>query len=110
MPRLNLLSRPQPFIGLLLVSAGWALPHQVGSDAVFDGCASAGNALVLAVSFLGLAVVATGGAYGFLSWQPRHKSGGRSALGLIVAMLALLAGFAVILQIVAGLILPPCYG
>jgi hypothetical protein len=43
MARLDLLARPQPFIGLLVVVAGWLLSHQVGSDSGFDDCARLGR-------------------------------------------------------------------
>jgi hypothetical protein len=108
--RLDLLRRPQPFIALLLVGGGWALSHQAGSEAVFDDCGRSGGGFVVVVSLIGLAIVAAGGLYGLRAWQPRDPDGGRSVLGLVAALLALLAGFAVVLQIAAGLILPPCFG
>jgi hypothetical protein len=107
MARLNLLGRPQPLIGVLLVIAGWSLSHQLGSNSVFDDCASRGGGWVLLVSFLGLIVTAAGGVYSLQSWT-LFKGSGRGFLGLVGALLALVAGFAVVLQIAAGLILPPC--
>ena len=107
MPRTNLLERPQPLIAILLVSAGWALSHQWGSNSVFDDCAAAGGVTVVLVSLLGLVIVAAGGLYGYHAWRTSTGSG-RRFLGLLGALLALIAGFAVVLQIGAGLILPPC--
>jgi hypothetical protein len=109
MSRPDRLRRAQPVIGLLLVSAGWAVSHQVGSDAVFDDCSRTGSGFVAIVSLFGLLVVALGGINGWRAWQPRDPESGRSVLGIVVALLALLAGFAVILQIAAGLILPSCF-
>jgi hypothetical protein len=109
MSRPDRIRHPQPLIGLLLVSAGWALSHQVGSDGVFDDCLRRGNGFAVAVSLIGLLIVALGGFNGWRAWQPRDPESGRSALGIVVALLALLGGFAVILQIAAGLILPPCF-
>jgi hypothetical protein len=106
MPRLNLITRPQPFIGILLVSAGWALSHQWGSNSVLDDCVNGGPVVVL-TSLLGLLVVAAGGLYSFYGWRG-SEGAGRRFLGALGALLALIAAFAVLLQIAAGLILPPC--
>jgi hypothetical protein len=106
MPRSDLLRRPQPFIGIVLVAAGWALAHQLGSNSVFDDCASSGGVAVVFASLLGLLLVALGGLY---CLPGRDTAGsGRRFLGTLGALLALIAGFSVVLQIAAGLILPAC--
>jgi len=106
MPRFNLLARPQPFIGIVLVAAGWALSHQWGSNSVFDDCAASGGLVVVLASLLGLVIVAAGGLY----CLPASRTGesGRRFLGILGALLALISTFAILLQIAAGLILPPC--
>jgi len=103
--RFDLISRPQPFIGILLAASGWALSHQVGSDSVFDNCAR-GGAFVVVVSLIGLIITALGGLYSSLAWRGPDK--GRSFVGIVGALLALIAGFTIVLQIAAGLILPEC--
>ena len=101
--------KPQPVIGILLVVAGWAVSHQAGSDGVFDACTHRGGGYVVVVSFLGLVVTAVGGAYGLIAG--RGSAGpGRRFFGHVTALLAVLAGFAIVLQIIAGLILPSCLG
>ena len=107
MARLNLVSFPQPLIGILLVSGGWALSHQWGSDSVFDNCAASGGPAVVLISLLGLLLVAVGGVYSFLAWRVSTGTG-RRFLGALGALMALIAGFAVVLQVAAGLILPSC--
>jgi len=107
MPRLNLLTRPQPFIGIVLVAAGWALSHQWGSNSVFDDCASSGGVIVVLASLFGLAAVAVGGLY-CLPPSRGARGSGRRFLGILGALLAMMAAFAIVLQIAAGLILPPC--
>lgn len=107
MPRLDLIRRPQPFLGLLAIAAGWALSHQVGSDSVFDDCTARGGGFVVLVSLLGLALCVAGAVYSLFAWR-RPEQSGRSFVGLVSALLGLIAGFAIILQIAAGLILPPC--
>jgi hypothetical protein len=97
----------QPFLGILLVAGGWALSHQIGSDSVFDGCTSRGGGFVVLVSFVGLVISTSGGLISFAVWRVPERTG-RSFLGLVGGLLALLAGFAIVLQIAAGLILPAC--
>lgn len=106
MPRLNLIERPQPFFGMLLAAGGWALSHQVGSDNAFDSCATGGLVTVIA-SLVGLAISATGGFYALLSYRKAEGSG-RSFMAALGMLLALIASFAIVLQICAGLILPQC--
>jgi hypothetical protein len=105
MARFALLRRPQPLIGMLAAVLGWALSHQAGSDAVFDDCARGGGFVVF-ISLVGLAITAAGGLYSLKA--SRSGEGGRSFLGILGALLALIAGFAIVLQIAAGLILPEC--
>lgn len=100
--------RHQPLLGLLLIATGWAASHQVGSEAVFDGCGNRGGGFVALVSVLGLLAVASGGLLG-LGARSQSQDNGRGTFGLVVALLALLAGFAVVLQIIAALLLPPCF-
>ena len=101
--------KPQPVVGVLLVVAGWAVSHQLGSDAVFDGCRTRGGGYVVLVSLLGLAVTAVGGAYGLIAAKA-SPGPGRRFFGILTALLAILAGFAILLQVMAGLILPSCLG
>ena len=103
--RFDLIRRPQPALGILLAALGWALSHQVGSNSVFDACAG-GSPLIIVVSLVGLAITAAGGLYCWLAWRGDER--GRSILGAVGALLAVLAGFAIVLQIVSGLILPEC--
>ena len=107
MPRSDLLARPQPLIGIVLVAAGWALSHQWGSNSVFDDCASSGGVVVVLTSLLGLVAVAAGGLY-CLPAARMASGSGRRFLGILGTLLALIAAFSIALQIAAGLILPPC--
>jgi hypothetical protein len=106
MPRLNLIERPQPFLGMLAAGGGWALSHQIGNYSAFDSCPNGGLVTVVA-SVIGLLITAGGGFYCLMAWRKAEGSG-RSAVAAIGMLLALICGFAIVLQIAAGLILPPC--
>jgi hypothetical protein len=107
MARPAALDRLQPFVGILMVAGGWALSHQIGSNSVFDDCTARPGGFVVLVSLLGLAMTIAGGLYALHAWAAPERKG-RSFLGLLGALLALVAGFAVLLQLAAGLILPAC--
>ena len=106
MPSSAILSKPQPLLGMLLVAVGWAVSHQWGSNGVFDDCAGTGGVGVVLTSLLGLVLVGFGALYSFAAG--RSGGTGRRFLGLLGALLASIAAFAIVLQIAAGLILPPC--
>jgi hypothetical protein len=96
----------RPWAGLAAAAVGWAAAHQVGSDAVFDDC-TVGGAFVVLVCLGGLAVTVLGGLFSWSVWRG-EESEGRRFLGLVGALLAALAAFAILLQGASGLILPPC--
>ena len=102
---LDLIRRPQPIVGIILVVVGWFAAHQAGSDGIYDQCARGGG-YVIVVSLVGLLVTAAGALYCFLA--SRGGGSGRRFLGLFGALLGVLAGFATVLQIVAGFLVPAC--
>ena len=108
MPWRERLAPALPLVALLLASLGWALSHQAGSDGIFDDCHRGGGYVVI-VSLLGLAMTAAGGVIGASVWRGAAVTG-RRLFGLTAMLVAVLAGFAIVLQIVAGLVLPPCAG
>ncbi len=98
-----------PWLGLVGAAAGWFLAHQAGSNSVFDDCRVGESWFVVAVNLAGLVLAVAGG---FFSWdvcrQDERETEGRRFLGLLGALLAALAVFAIVLQGVSGLILPRC--
>jgi hypothetical protein len=107
MPRFDLLARPQPALGILLAALGWVVSHQWGSNAVIEDCIAHDGGTVVLASLTGLLITAAGGFYCLRAWRG-GASDGHSFLAVLGMLLALIATFAIVLQIVAGLILPPC--
>ena len=97
-----------PWLGLVAAGLGWGLSHQIASNAVFDDCRVAGNGFVLIVCLVGLLIVGAGAFFSFDVWRNREESEGRRFIGLIGALLAALAAFAVLLQAISAIILPRC--
>jgi hypothetical protein len=96
----------RPWTGIAAAALGWGLAHQLGGDTVFDDC-TVGGGFVLLVCVGGLAITALGGFFSLRVWR-RDESEGRRFVGLVGALLAALAAFAILLQAAAGLILAPC--
>jgi hypothetical protein len=98
----------QPWLGLAAAALGWGAAHQVGSASIFDDCNRAEPIFMLIVCGLGLAVTIGGALFSFDIWRHRDETPGRRFIGLIGALLAALTGFAIILQAISVLIIPPC--
>lgn len=98
-----------PWLGLAGAAAGWFVSQQVGSNAVFDDCRTGAGWFVVAVCLAGLLLALAGGFYSWDVWRRGEKeTEGRRFLGLLGALLALLAAFAIVLQAISSLILPRC--
>jgi hypothetical protein len=104
--RRRILGHLRPWLGIAAAAIGWGASHQIGSEAVFDDC-SVGPGLVLLVCLAGLIVTALGGFFSLGVWR-RDESEGRRFVGLVGALLAALAAFAILLQAASSLILAPC--
>jgi hypothetical protein len=104
----GLLEHLQPWLGLAAAAVGWGASHQVGSASIFDNCIRAEPVFMLVVCGLGLAVAVAGGFFSFDIWRRRDETPGRRFVGVTGALLAALTSFAIILQAISALIIPPC--
>jgi drug/metabolite transporter (DMT)-like permease len=109
MKREAVIEHLMPWAGVVLAGVAWFTAHQVGSDSVFDNC-EAGNPLFNAVvNLIGLALAVLGGVYGRRIWRRgEDETEGRRFLGLLGMLFAMLLSFALVLQLVAGFIVPRC--
>ena len=96
-----------PWLGMLGAALGWFLSQQFGSNAAFDDCRSGNAGFALLVGLLGLLTAVAGGYFSWDVWR-RDEDTPRRFIGLVGLLLATVAGFVIILQSVAGLILPDC--
>ena len=97
-----------PWLGMLGAGVGWILAHQLGSNMAFDDCRVGDGGFALLASLLGLLIAAAGGYFSWDVWRKPGETEGRRYIGLLGLLLALLTGFAILLQSISGLILPPC--
>jgi hypothetical protein len=106
MRRLGLLL---PWLGAIAGLIGWGVSHQIASNGIFDDCSVAGGGFVLLVCAPALLFTIGGGVASLSVWTGGAGEGeaGRF-IGLLSALVAALAAFAIILQSLSPLILPPC--
>ncbi len=97
-----------PWLGMVGAAMGWILAHQLGSNTVFDDCRVGDGGFVLMTGLLGLSFVIGGGYFSWDVWRRAEETEGRRFIGLLGFLLALLTGFAIILQTASGLKLPAC--
>ncbi|WP_340315455.1 hypothetical protein [Rhizorhabdus argentea] len=99
----------QPWSGMIGAGLGWVLSDQFGSNFTFDHCEAAHPVLMLVVGAIGLAIAVIGAVWSLPVWRDEPPSGRRFVAALGVGMAALFA-VAIILQTVASLIIPRCFG
>ena len=108
MARKRALEHLAPWLGMLGAAAGWFVAQQLGSNTAFDDCRVGDGGFALVSGLIGLLIAAAGGYFGWDVWRRGEESEGRRFIGLLGLLLAALAGFAIILQSLPGLILPAC--
>lgn len=98
-----------PWTGLVVGLASLIVVHQFGSQGTFDDCRAIAPGPALLVAGIGFGVCL---AAGVASWRStrRLELGARRLIGIISVGSAMFFAFAILLAIVAGLILPPCFG
>jgi hypothetical protein len=100
-----------PWLGLAAAILGWGLSHQIGSDAIFDDCSVGDGPFVLLVCAPALILTIAGGTLSATIWAGgSSENGGRRFVAMLSSLMAALASFAIVLQMIAGLILPSCPG
>jgi hypothetical protein len=100
----------QPWLGMVMAAAGWAGSHQVASASIFDDCRAASPLFVLLTGLIGLALAIAGGLFSLIARRRQGESAGRHFIALTGILFAALASFAIVLQSVSALIIPPCAG
>lgn len=98
-----------PWSGMIGAGLGWALSDQLGSNFIFDHCEAAHPLLMLLIGLVGLAIAIVGGLHSLPVWRDEPPSGRRFVAGTGIGMAALFS-VAILLQTVASLIIPRCYG
>ena len=101
-----------PWSGLIAAPLAWLLHHQGLGDAIYFDCTTGNAANALGLGAISIFILA---AAAWLSWRSRRSPDAvevepqaRFFLSMMSVLLCALLGFAVFLQILAGLIVPAC--
>jgi uncharacterized membrane protein YidH (DUF202 family) len=97
-----------PWAGLAAATLGGGFAHQVGSESVFDECASSPE-LVLTVCIIGAAIAALGALESWTVFRSDSEAPARKLIATVSLGTAALVVFAVCLPIVASLVIPQCH-
>jgi hypothetical protein len=98
-----------PWSGVFGGAAGWFVSQQAGTNMVFAHCANGRWWGVALIGLAGIALAAGGGLLSYRRW--RAGSGQESGLGfvgLLGMLVAVLLLFPIVMQTIAGLLVPGC--
>jgi hypothetical protein len=104
--------RPLAFAwaALGLGALAWFAGHQVGSNLTFARCDLSGGLSVAIVGLVALVLIAIGFLLSRRVWRSGDPGEGHRFTALVGMLAAGLFGFAIILQTIAGFIIPACFG
>ena len=104
-----------PFAGLVAGLVGWALSNQIASNLIQENCRLGGPLLVGGTGLLGALLALGGGWLSYRVW--RGSSAGEDSVGpgtrrfiaAVSGLAALMFFGAIVLQTLAGFIIPACH-
>jgi hypothetical protein len=103
-------------LSLVVAPLTWALHHQLGSNLAFAACEQSTPRTTLIVGVGALALIAWVGGIAWSAWRRKHDALGMSTeeldvfIPLLGWMAALLFGLTILVQLLANVLLPPCFG
>jgi hypothetical protein len=104
-----------PWAGLVAGLLGWALPDQIASNIIQENCRLGGPLLVGSTGLLGGLLALAGGWLSYGIWRAAPNNGEaigpgtRRFIAGISALAALIFLGAIVLQTIAGFIIPACH-
>ena len=98
-----------PWSGVIGGAAGWFVSQQAGSNMVFAQCENGRWWGVALIGLLGIALAVGGGALSYRSWRAgEQEASGHRFVGLLGLLIAALLAFPILMQTIAGLLVPGC--
>lgn len=104
-----------PWAGLVGGLLGWALPDQIASNLIQENCRLGGPLLVGGTGLLGALLALAGGWLSYRVWRTTASEpdaigpGTRKFIAAVSALAALVFLGAIVLQTLAGFIIPACH-
>jgi hypothetical protein len=98
-----------PWAGVVGGAAGWFVSQQAGSTMVFAQCDNGHGWSVMLVGLLGIVLAVGGGLLSYRSWRvEREAASGHHFVGLLGILVAAVLAFPIVMQTVAGFLVPGC--
>ena len=101
--------RFMPWAGLALGTLGFALAHQLGSDATFQDCRVGSPLIVIIGTIVGLALIGLGALGSWRVYGGDGETPARRMLAIVSIMACAVFAMAVILPFIASLVIPRCW-
>jgi hypothetical protein len=103
----------QSWSGIIAAPIAWAAHQQIVSNMNYGDCATGDGALAAFVGILALLVVGLAASLSFQGWKAHAPAGGLSnpaarLIGALSLMLCGLMGLTILVQILAGAMVPAC--
>jgi hypothetical protein len=99
-----------PWAALVAGATAWFASQQVGSNLSQADCRASGALAVGLIGLLALAFTIAGGLLSHRVWRTRNEGVTRKFIAQVGVMAAALLGLAIVLQTLASLIIPSCFG
>jgi hypothetical protein len=96
--------------GLALGAGTWFTAHQLGSDLTIANCRASGALPVLLIGLIALALLGTGAFLSWRLWRSESAAEGRRFAAMLGMAVSGFFAFAILLQTIAALFLPSCWG
>ncbi|HEU4960187.1 MAG TPA: hypothetical protein VFT56_07240 [Sphingomonas sp.] len=98
-----------PWSGVIGGAAGWFVSQQAGSNMVFAHCENGQWWGVALIGLLGIALAVGGGVLSYRCWRTgEREASGHRFVGLLGLLIAALLAFPILMQTIAGLLVPGC--
>jgi len=98
-----------PWSGVVGGAAGWFVSQQAGANMVFARCENGQWWGVALIGLLGIALAVGGGFLSYRSWRgAQEEASGHGFVGLVGVLIAALLAFPILMQTIAGLLVPGC--
>lgn len=98
-----------PWAGVIGGAAGWYLSQQTGSTMVFAGCGAGHWWSVGLLGLLGLTLSVGGALLSYSCWRgDREEANGWRFVSLLGIMVGALLSFPILMQTIAGFLVPSC--
>jgi hypothetical protein len=100
--------------GLIVGPVMWGLHHQLGSNLSFAACDRGPNNVALIAGIIAMVIIGVSGRLGWVCWKDAGGDAEADALEIFIPLLSVMAAvlfaLTILVQLLADIILPSCFG